>query len=154
MDLLKELKELLRQFEDQQIDYALCGGLAMAVYAFPRATLDIDILIEPQSLESVRSIANQLGYTIDVGSMEFNAGAIRIYRFTKIHEASADAIPLDLLLVTPQIKEVWNDRCHVEWNEGQLSVVSPEGLIALKSLRGSGQDQDDIKKLREIIDEG
>jgi len=41
----------------------------------------------------------------------------------------------------------------VEWEGGILSVVSPEGLIALKSFRSSGQDQDDIKYLRSITDE-
>jgi hypothetical protein len=34
------------------------------------------------------------------------------------------------------------------WELGNITVVSPEGLIALKSLRGSGRDQDDIKQLR------
>ncbi len=32
--------------------------------------------------------------------------------------------------------------------EGKITVVSRDGLIALKSLRGSGLDQDDIKHLR------
>jgi len=32
-------------------------------------------------------------------------------------------------------------------------VVSPEGLIKLKSMRLSGQDQDDIKNLESIKDE-
>jgi hypothetical protein len=41
----------------------------------------------------------------------------------------------------------------VEWEGGTLSVVSPEGVIILKSLRGSGQDQDDIEYLRSITDE-
>jgi hypothetical protein len=44
-------------------------------------------------------------------------------------------------------------RRKVEWEGGTLSVISPEGLIALKSLRNSGQDRDDIDYLRTIIDE-
>ena len=32
-------------------------------------------------------------------------------------------------------------------------VVSPQGLIFLKQLRSSGQDQDDIEYLRSIADE-
>ncbi len=40
-----------------------------------------------------------------------------------------------------------------EENIEYASVVSPEGLIFLKSFRRSGQDQDDIDFLRSIIDE-
>jgi hypothetical protein len=41
----------------------------------------------------------------------------------------------------------------VEWEYGDISVVSLEGLILLKSFRRSGQDQDDINFLRSITDE-
>ena len=64
------------------------------------------------------------------------------------------ALVLDLLLVTPQVKQVWDDRRRLEWQEGMLSVVSPQGLITLKSMRNSGQDRDDIEHLRSILDEG
>jgi hypothetical protein len=47
VDLLIELKNLIEVFDNNKIDYALCGGLALAVYARPRATLDIDIMVEP-----------------------------------------------------------------------------------------------------------
>ena len=57
--------------------------------------------------------------------------------------------PVDFLLVTPQIREAWDSRVESEWEGGKLSVVSPAGLIALKQLRRSGQDLDDIKALAE-----
>ena len=53
MDILDELKSLINKLEEENIDYALCGGLAMAIYALPRATLDIDILITPNLLEKI-----------------------------------------------------------------------------------------------------
>jgi hypothetical protein len=60
---------------------------------------------------------------------------------------------LDLLIVTPETQQVWENRVKVEWEGGTLSVVSPEGLITLKSFRSSGQDRDDIDYLRSIMDE-
>jgi hypothetical protein len=44
MDLLGELENLTAKLELLEIDYALCGGLALAIYARPRATLDIEYL--------------------------------------------------------------------------------------------------------------
>ncbi len=125
----------------------------MAVYAFPRATLDIDILIEPQTLEKAKSIAKRLGFTFDAGLMKFSNEAVQIYRLTKVGSESNDTLVLDMLLLTPEIKEVWETKQTLTWDQGDLPVVSPKGLINLKSLRLSGQDQDDIRHLESILDE-
>jgi hypothetical protein len=153
MELFDEFSQLVSEFKNENIEYALCGGLAMAVYAFPRATLDIDILIEPESLEKVKTIAKRLGFTFDTGLMNFSDGAIQIYRLTKVSTDSSDTLMLDMLLLTPEIKEVWESKQILTWDQGDLPVVSPKGLIKLKSMRLSGQDLDDIKNLESIIDE-
>lgn len=153
MDILDELKALINKLEEKNIEYALCGGLAMAIYALPRATLDIDILIKPNLLEKISSVTDDLGFTLKAAPMEFHGGKIKIHRVTKIEPATGENLVLDMLIVTPEIKEAWNNRIKVEWEHGNISVVSPEGLILLKSFRGSGQDQDDIDFLRSIIDE-
>ena len=45
LDLYEEMLQVVRKLEQERIDYALCGGLAMAVYDVIRATVDIDLLI-------------------------------------------------------------------------------------------------------------
>ena len=153
MELFDEFLQLISEFKKEKIEYALCGGLAMAVYAFPRATLDIDVLIEPKTLEKAKIIAKRLGFTFDAGLMKFCAGAIQIYRLTKISSDTNEPLMLDMLLLTPDIKEVWESKQILTWDQGDLPVVSPKGLIKLKSMRLSGQDQDDIKNLESIINE-
>jgi len=64
LDLYDELSKLIRLFDEHGIDYALCGGLAMAIHARPRATIDIDMLILSESLEKLLSAALTLGYNI------------------------------------------------------------------------------------------
>ncbi|MEP6912666.1 MAG: hypothetical protein ABI923_07920 [bacterium] len=44
-DLYYEFRKLIATLDEHQIDYALCGGIAMAIYDRPRATVDIDLLI-------------------------------------------------------------------------------------------------------------
>ena len=153
MDLLEELATLVSRLEHEKVEFALCGGLAMAVYAFPRATLDIDIMIEPESLARTRRVARDLGFSLDTGLMEFKNGAIQIHRLCKIPPGSEDELVLDLVLVTPEIKQAWNSRQKIHWERGTIPVISPQGLIKLKSMRNSGQDQDDISHLRRIVDE-
>jgi len=150
-DLYREFQSLISALADNHVQYALCGGLAMAVYDHPRATIDIDMVIRPETLDSVTAIAKELGFTIRGLDMSFANGAIEIRRVSKIHPTTGHVLSLDLLLVTPEIRAVWDSRIETEWEGGELSVVSREGLIGLKRLRGSGRDMDDIAALQEDI---
>ena len=153
MDLIEELRGILARLEEEGIEYALCGGLAMAVYAMPRATLDIDLMIQTDSLEQASHAVEPLGFTMSSAPMEFHDGNITISRFTKIDPHSAEVLILDFLLVTDKTAPAWESRRDFEWEGAKLRVVSPEGLILLKQLRLSGTDQDDIDYLRSITDE-
>jgi hypothetical protein len=147
LDLYEELIRLISALEEQKIEYALCGGLAMAVWAFPRATVDIDLLVEPQSVEAVERVGETLGYKIKARPMNFSSDAIKIHRITKVDPAGGDVLMLDLLVVTPMLQDVWTSRTRVEWDGGSIAVVSREGLVKMKTFRSSGTDLDDIKHL-------
>ncbi|RUQ29199.1 MAG: hypothetical protein EKK68_12995 [Candidatus Competibacteraceae bacterium] len=153
MDLLVELANLIKVFDEDEIDYALCGGLALAVYAKPRATLDIDIMVQPDYLDEIKQKAEKLGFTVHATPMKFKGGAVQIHRMTKFDDELGEYLSLDLLIVTPETRSSWDSRITVEWEGGRLKVISPKGLIELKLLRRSGQDEDDIKYLSGLIDE-
>lgn len=152
IDIIDELKALVSQLDERGIDYALCGGLALAVYDRARATADIDLVILGDTLADVIEVAESRGYTIRGLDMSFADDAIEIRRISKIDRPSKVVISLDLLLVTPQIQHIWDSRVHAEWEGGELSVVSREGLIALKTLSGRPQDLADISVLVEDLD--
>ena len=149
MEIIDHLERLVRELRRQRIPYALCGGLAMAVHASPRATLGIDLLVEERDLESIKSLASDLGFTLDTGWVPTRADDVRIYRMAFPDPELEDVLPLDLILVSPALEEVWKSRMEVEWEHGPLSVVSRGGLAGMKALRGSGQDQEDIRRLQE-----
>jgi hypothetical protein len=155
LDITDELKTLVNELNRHEIEYALCGGLAMGVHGCMRATIDIDLLILSESLDDVIDIAKSQGYSLRGKEMSFAGGAIEIRRISKIDVASGDLIPLDLILVSPKIRHVWDNRQEGNWEGGKLSVVTREGLISLKKLRGSYQDLADIKQLEgDLNDEG
>ncbi len=153
MDLLVELARIVKAFDENKIDYALCGGLALAVYAKPRATLDIDIMVQADFIGKIKKKAEELGFTVHAAPMKLKGGTVQIHRMTKFDDELGEHLSLDLLVVTPETKLSWDSRITVEWEEGTLKVLSPKGLIQLKSLRNSGQDKDDIKYLSGLIDE-
>lgn len=150
-DLYEELRKITKAFDKRNIEYALCGGLAMAVYDHARATIDIDFA---NSFRFARfSTTDRRGAQLhDPGTrLSFADGAIEIRRVSKIHPTTRHVLTLDMLLVTAPIRDVWDARVEADLEDGTLSVVSREGLIALKKFRNSGRDMDDIALLREDI---
>ncbi|HJQ39132.1 MAG TPA: hypothetical protein VKB93_18495 [Thermoanaerobaculia bacterium] len=147
-DLEEELRALRDAFTGNEVPYALCGGLAVGVHGFPRATVDIDVLIPKESEPRARDLARTRGFMIEARPMSFSRGATEIRRISKIDPNDGEVLMLDLLLVTPAVEDVWQTRERMIWQGADLWVVSREGLIKLKLLRSSDQDLVDIRRLR------
>lgn len=147
MTLAGELFALIRAFEAQGLEYAVCGGLAMAMLGHARTTQDLDILMPPDQIEKAAAQARQQGFTLEAGWMEFAGGTAKIFRLAKVDEDHHDLIPLDLLAVTPPLRAVWDGREQVDTADGKAWAVSRAGLIAMKKLAGRKQDVADLAKL-------
>ncbi len=144
--LLDELSQLISALDENEIEYAVCGGLALAIHGFARATLDIDVLIEAESLEKTFKIGSENGFDIRGLDISFKEEAIEIRRVSKIDD-NGEVLSLDLLLVTPQVRDVWETREKIVFLGNQLSVVSLSGLIKMKTLAGRPQDLADIYRI-------
>jgi hypothetical protein len=69
---------------------------------------------------------------------------------TKIKPGDPEVLVLDVIEVRAGATErAWQTRIHAEWEGHPVTVVSREGLIELKRLRGSPQDLADITLLEE-----
>lgn len=150
LDLEQELGAVVDALTAEKIEYALCGGLAMAVHGAPRATIDIDLLVREEDVERIRGAVGRLGFTFRAFPMTFAGGNVRIERVTKIDPSDGETLMLDLLLVTPELEGAWLGREMRHWRDGVLTVVSREGLIQLKTYRSSTQDRADIERLETL----
>jgi hypothetical protein len=133
-DIAEELDSIRNVLSDRGIEFAVCGGMAMAIHGFVRATVDLDLFVQAEDLDAIEDVASSLGYIITAR------------RASKV-DATGDTMMLDLLLVNADNRGVWSDRQIVIWRDEPLPVVSREGLITLKRLRASGQDLADIERL-------
>jgi hypothetical protein len=151
LDLYEEFRGVVRVLEDAEVPYAVCGGLALALYALPRATVDIDLLMLPENLEKAKALLKPLGFEDWSLSMnlEGKGGQVKIRRLTKLEAEGTDSLYVDFLLVEGHVlEEAWRTRARAPWTQGEISVVSREGLVALKRMRASGQDLLDIEVLQ------
>lgn len=147
LDLVEEFRGLVESLERAGVPYAVCGGLALAVHAHPRATLDVDLLVPREEVGRAQEVARRAGYRIEAGPLVVREDAIEMHRLSKPDPETGDLLSLDLLHVTPALARAWEGRERIRWEHGELWVVSREGLVAMKRLRESGQDLDDIRVL-------
>jgi hypothetical protein len=152
LDLVDEFRALLDGLERVRVDYAVCGGLAFAIHAHPRATIDVDLLLPMDQVEGAKKVARERGYQIEAGPLVVRKDVIEIHRLSKPDPETGDLLSLDLLVVTPTLVPVWESRERVGWEHGTVPVVSRAGLVTMKRLRASGQDLDDIRVLEEEDD--
>ena len=143
MDLYDELSLVVRVFAENDLDYAICGGIAVAFHGYERFTKDIDILIRVQDLDRAHAILEQAGFLDPSGRIPFQHHDL--YRVTK--SDVADYLSLHLLAVNDTLKKVWRGRQAYDWHGGKITVVSKAGLAILKRMAGRDQDLLDLKKL-------
>ena len=148
MDLFRELQDLVAALDRERADYALCGAVALAIHGVPRATKDIDLLVLEEQLPRVREVARSCGFTLHSSPMTFSSSGITLHRFTKILDGQP--LMLDALIAGPSLKTVWETRERLAWAEGEVSVVSRQGLITLKLAAGRPQDLVDVQRLEEL----
>lgn len=159
LDLIAELQAILEVLEDAGVEYALCGGIAVAVHGHPRATKDIDLLVAANDADTVLTLVKPLGFDVPSRKMVFRAGKPdenHMQRVSKLDpDGSGRLLSLDLLIVGTVHQEAWNTRTRMQlpWRSGGLTVVSRQGLAIMKKHSGRPQDLADIAALEGTDDE-
>jgi hypothetical protein len=151
MDIYDEFEKLIDTLNREEIEYAVCGGIAVALHGHPRFTEDVDILIRIDDLDRVSETVEELGFILHSGRLPFNVGGPNereIFRISKA--AGEDLLTLDLLIVGTAYKNVWKDRERFHWKGRTLNIVSLDGLIEMKQKAGRNKDLLDIEELLKI----
>lgn len=143
LTLESELREIVRRFNEARVEYALCGGMALAVHGYLRFTKDIDFLIAPESLSRAKEVASSVGFLEDTGRIPFSDSVV--HRILKIE--GAEHRILDLLVPKSLDTIAWTQRKWFDWNGLLMCTVSREGLIEMKRAAGREIDRIDIRHL-------
>lgn len=132
--------------------YALIGGVAMAFYAEPRFTRDIDLLVDTDDFNKVKGILEKDGYFESASPWTFRNVAIELHRFLKVVNEE-DEMLIDILVAKDEeVRKVIRDAVEAESEEGRIMLANKKDLIWLKKTRDSKQDQADIERLKDDKD--
>lgn len=148
-NLFEEFRAVVGALTRAGVPYAVCGGIAMSIHAYPRATIDIDLLAPPDAVMRIVDALVPRGFILlERAPTRLAKGEVVMHRLTKIVPSDPDVLVLDVIEVQPgATARAWQTRTSAEWEGHPVTVVSRDGLIGLKRLRSSPQDIADITLL-------
>jgi hypothetical protein len=149
MDIREEFLGLIDVLEEGCVAYAVCGGIALLFHGYPRLTRDIDLLVLEKDLERIKELAAAIGFRVaPPHPIVFGMGSsteILIHRISKF--AAEDHLVLDLIVVSPSLRGVWETREKHPLEGREVWVVSAAGLVEMKRRTGRKRDEADIEAL-------
>ncbi|UCG31332.1 MAG: hypothetical protein JSV53_05495 [candidate division WOR-3 bacterium] len=152
------IESILKTMEEQKVDYAVIGGVAVVLYGYVRFTKDIDFLMDfsKDNVKRFSLVLEKLGFRpgvpIDVMDMadsskrqewmrEKNAKVITFYN------PEVPLLQIDVLL-TRNLADLKKTRRKI--NDFEISVVDYNDLLKMKQETARPTDLIDIEKLEQL----
>jgi hypothetical protein len=142
--MLNRLQGVFASLHRHNVKYVVIGGIAAVLHGVPRATFDLDILIETTSENAQRLLTAfleaQIGTAVLTTAEELLAHEISIFR---------DWVQIDVQTRTPGIEfaDAWERRETMHYQGQDFYVVSKADLIASKRAAGRAKDLEDVRLL-------
>jgi len=114
--MLDQLQSVFASFQKNDVKYLVIGGIAAVLYGVPRATFDLDVLIEPTKDNVERLLSAMIEAGLGTASLT-NAEDVLSKEITIF----TDRIRLDVQTSTPGIsfEQAWQRRVTMNYR-GQI----------------------------------
>ena len=141
-----EVEGLLRLLKEYRVRFVIIGATAFPVHGYSRATLDIDLFIEPtpRNAERTRDALRAFGYDVsDVSVDDLLTKKLLIRQYiveTDIHP----------FVKGTTFGRVWANKVKARFGRTFVWFASLDDLIQMKEAAGRPKDKEDLKFLRRL----
>jgi hypothetical protein len=141
-DVFTTLRNLTRRLEEENIPYALVGGMALAAHGFVRMTQDVDLLMTREGLQTFKEKFEGRGYVLAF------SGAQKTFRDTETQVRIEILITGDYPGDGKPKPVAFPDPAVIYTERGGMRVIPIETLIELKLASGISASH----RLRDLAD--
>jgi hypothetical protein len=142
--VLNRLQDVFRSFQQRDVKYVVIGGIAAILHGVPRATFDLDLLIEatPENAQRLLDalLDAGLGTAALTSARDVLANEITIFK---------DRVRVDVQTSTPGLRfaDAWSRRKTVTFQGQEFFILSKEDLVRSKRAAGRPVDLEDVRLL-------
>ncbi len=142
--MLNQLQGVFSSFHSHDVRYVIIGGIAAILYGVPRATFDLDILIEATPENAQKLLDALLDAGLGTASLT-TPDAVLAHEITIFR----DKVRIDVQTSTPGLDftPAWARRETMHYGGQVFYVVSRDDLITSKRAAGRARDLEDIRLL-------
>lgn len=149
-----DYEEFVASLNAHGVRYLLIGAHAVAFHARPRATKDLDVLVEPTGenaervLAAIRDFFGGAELAIDVSDLTTSENVIQLGIWPQ-------RIDLMTSMMSGQsFEELWRNRVRGSFGDEETQYISLADLLAGKERSDRLQDQADAESLRRVGSSG
>ena len=127
--MLNRLQDVFRSFQRHEVKYVVIGGIAAILHGVPRATFDLDILIEatPDNAQRLLDalLDAGLGTAALTSSGDILANEITVFK---------DRVRVDVQTCTPGLRfaDAWSRRKTVAYQGQEFFILSKDDFVRSK----------------------
>jgi hypothetical protein len=142
--MINQLLDVFASFQKHGVRYVVIGGIAAVLHGVPRATFDLDILIEA-SPDNAQYLLDALAHANLATALLTTADELLAHEITIFK----DRVRIDVQTSTPglRFKDAWENRITMKFRGQEFYVASKDDLIASKRAAGRKKDLEDVKLL-------
>ena len=149
--MLNRFQDVFKSLHCRKVKYVVIGGIASVLHGVPRATFDLDILVEA-TLPNAKRLLDAL---LEAG---LGTAALTTPEEVLEHEITVfkDRVRVDVQTATPGISfaEAWRNRMAVAFQGQEFYLLSKADLVLSKRAAGRPVDLEDARLLELPDDEG
>ncbi|MBW1705497.1 MAG: nucleotidyltransferase [Deltaproteobacteria bacterium] len=147
METEKDYEEFLGLLNKHDVKYCIVGAFALAFYAEPRYTKDIDIWIQASTENAAKLLLalNEFGF----GSLNLNAEDFS--HEGNIIQLGYEPVRIDIITSIKGLdfSDIWKNRVQGSYGRQTVNFIDRENLIKSKKISNRPQDKADLARLTE-----
>jgi hypothetical protein len=148
MKVEKDFEELLELFNKNKVKYCIVGAYAVALYAKPRYTKDMDILVEPSIKNAHKIIKSLNGF----GFKNLGLAERDFSQKNKIIQLGYEPVRVDIItsIEGSSFKQIWKNKKISQYGKQKVFFIGINELIKTKKASTRKQDKLDLDILLQL----
>ena len=144
-----DFRDMLEALLAEGVRFVVVGAHAVGLHARPRATGDLDLLVEPTPDNGARAWRALVRFGAPVASLEVRPEDLETPGIVVQVGVEPNRIDLMTTISGVSFEEAWSSREVAEWQGLEIPFLGRAALIANKRATGRLQDLADLEALGE-----